>query len=347
MSAVDVVTVPDFRGPAARLFEARALAFLGSWLENAGAARAWPLHLACIGEPPPSVRALAERCGARVTLHEPVAAGLAPTRNKLRGFDVEPRTDRLLLVDTDVFFLGDPGAAAAEPPGIAVVPSGSHRIPLEMWQRVCAALGEPIPEARILCQRGELADRLPPAALHGPRHREPMVPYYNSGVLLAPWDEALVLRKQWEACLDRLAAHFPLAERANQKISVEDQLGFALTLDRLQREGHALRRLPPALHASWLQVMAEVLPVCEIAIYHAVHLLRLGDREHLDPAREVDLYEAFVLEHVYPPGARSRALRLAHRLRGEPPHVAAVRELVGRLRELVARWVVPALSPGV
>jgi hypothetical protein len=336
--SVDVVTVPDFRGPAARLFEARALCFLGSWLENAGAARAWPLHLACIGEPPASVRALAERAGAEITRHEPVAAGLAPTRNKLRGFDVAPRAERLLLVDTDVFFLGDPSALAALEPGIAVVPSGSHRIPLEMWQRVCAALGQPVPEKRILCQRGELAERLPPAALHGPRHREPMVPYYNSGVLVAAWSDALALRKQWEDALDRLAERFPLTERANQKISVEDQLGLALALDRLEREGMPLRRLPPALHASWLQVMAEVLPVREIAIYHAVHFLRLGDREHVDPLRELELYEAFILSHVYPRGARGRALRLTHRLRGEPSHVRAVRELIGRLRGVLERF---------
>ena len=49
---IDVVTVPDFSGQAARTFEARTLLFLASWMANAGKARSWPLHLACIGQPP-------------------------------------------------------------------------------------------------------------------------------------------------------------------------------------------------------------------------------------------------------------------------------------------------------
>ena len=67
MRGADVVTVPDFQGANPALFEARTLLFLGSWLENAGSAREWPLHLACIGEPPESVRRLAERCNAIVS----------------------------------------------------------------------------------------------------------------------------------------------------------------------------------------------------------------------------------------------------------------------------------------
>ena len=61
MQGIDVVTVPDFQWPASELFEVRTRLFLGSWLENAGAAREWPLHLACIGEPPPSVVVSAAR----------------------------------------------------------------------------------------------------------------------------------------------------------------------------------------------------------------------------------------------------------------------------------------------
>ena len=344
MSGADVVTVPDFSGAAAELFEARSLLFLGSWLENAGAARAWPLHLACIGEPPPSVRALAERCGARISLHEPIAGGRVPTYNKLVGFDVEPRTARLLLVDTDAIFLGDPSALEQLPDRLSLVPAGSHRIPLELWERGCAALGRPVPEKRILPERGELAERLPEAAVHGPKHREPMVPYYNSGVLLVPWRDARDFRKRWEACMLRLVELFPPEAKANRKISREDQYGLALTIDELEREGLEIQRLPPALHASWLPVLAGVLRADQVAIYHAVHFMRLGDPESFDPLREVDLYEAFILGHVYAPTAAGRALRLWRRLAGEPAPVRETRALCQRIRQLVARHVAPALG---
>ncbi len=79
ITAFDVVTVPDFAGANAHIFEARALFFLASWMERAGAAKEFPVHLACIGEPPESVRWLAERAGASITVHEPVS--ILPGRN--------------------------------------------------------------------------------------------------------------------------------------------------------------------------------------------------------------------------------------------------------------------------
>ena len=78
----DVVTVPDFSGKNARLFELRALFFLAFWLEYAGSCRDYPLHLACIGPPPESVRRLAARCNAAITIHNPVQANHGQTINK-------------------------------------------------------------------------------------------------------------------------------------------------------------------------------------------------------------------------------------------------------------------------
>src|ERR1051325_3921722 len=90
----DVVIVPDFSGKRARAFEARTLLFLASWIEFAGRARGFPLHVACIGEPPASVRWLVDRCGALISVHEPVGDGLRGSANKLRGLEVDARTDR-------------------------------------------------------------------------------------------------------------------------------------------------------------------------------------------------------------------------------------------------------------
>ena len=85
----DVVTVADFSGKSAHVFEARSLLFLASWLGNAGQARDYPLHLVCIGEPPDNVCKLARKAGARLTVHEPLAIGQVKTANKLRGLEVK------------------------------------------------------------------------------------------------------------------------------------------------------------------------------------------------------------------------------------------------------------------
>ena len=345
MWGVDVVTVPDFQGSNPALFEARTLLFLGSWLENAGSSRDWPLHLACIGEPPESVRRLAERCNAIVSVHPPTADGKAPTRNKLRGFAVKPRTKRLLLLDADVLFLGDPAPILDLDECLAIAPAGSHRIRQEMWQTIYDALEMPLPEERMLCVRAELADRLPERAWHGQRHLEPMIHYYNSGVFLVPWAHAPELLAHWEGYLDRLAESFPLADPAHRKIAVEDQVSLALALERIKEMQLPLRRLPDLLHATWMHLMAGAVTLEDARMYHAVHLFRLGDPGSTpDWRREVDLYQDFVLGHVYPPSLRGQALRGWHRLAGEPPGVTGTRALCARIRELTARYVLPAAS---
>jgi hypothetical protein len=345
MRGVDVVTVPDFQGSNRALFEARTLLFLGSWLENAGSSRDWPLHLACIGEPPESVRRLADRCDAIVSVHPPTAEGKAPTRNKLRGFAVEPRTDRLLLLDVDVLFLGDPSPILDLGQCLAIAPAGSHRVRREMWQQVYDALEMPLPEGRMLCVRAELADRLPERAWHGRRHLEPMIRYYNSGVLLVPWSRAPGLLEHWEGYLDRLAELFPLADPAHRKIAVEDQVGLALALEGMEETDLPLRRLPDPLHATWMHFMAGAVTLQDARIYHAVHLLRLGDLGPTpDWLREVDRYEDFILGHAYPPSLGGQVLRGWRRLVGETPGVAGVRALCGRIRELTARYVVRAAA---
>jgi hypothetical protein len=339
LPGADVVSVPDFSGSAAGIFEARTLLFLGSWLDHAGAARGWPVHLACVGEPPASVRDLAARCDARITLHAALEGGRVPTYNKLLGFDIQPETDRLLLVDTDVIFLGDPSGLDALDDRLSLVPAGSHRVTLSTWEEVCGALGIPIPEQRIVSQRGELAARLPVRAVHGAKHRLPMVPYYNSGVMMVPWAQAAELRERWLTWMHRLVELFPPEEPRNQKISKEDQFGLALTIDEWEREHGAIQRLPAPLHASWILVMAGALRADEVALYHAVHFLRRGDPERFDPLHEVDLYRDFVMDHVYPPTLGGRTLRAWRNVVGEPPAISETRSLVERIRDVVERYL--------
>ena len=339
----DVVTVPDFRGPNAALFEARTLLFLGSWRENAGTSRDWPLHLACIGEPPPRVRALAERCGAALYDFAPFGEGHAVTRNKLRGFEVQARTERLLLLDTDVVTLGDPRAALAIGEDVAVARAANHRMRSDEWERVYRALGEALPTQRMTSQRADVADRIPRAALHGEHHREPMLPYWNTGVLLVRWERAAEVRKRWEANLERLAERF--ADEPGSRKSLDDQAGFAPALLWLQRQGIRSRELPHALHANWILLLAGAVRLDEIALYHAVHLYRLGpESAGQDWEARVAAYTDFVLGHVYPRSLRGRLARARSRLAGERRELREIRALCARIGELTRRYVAPDSS---
>lgn len=89
----DVAFAAEFdRWETAPAAEARALFFLASWLERGCA---FPLHLACVGEPPSSVRALAAAAGARVW-------AAANRREALAG---PFQTGRVLLVGAETLVL--------------------------------------------------------------------------------------------------------------------------------------------------------------------------------------------------------------------------------------------------
>jgi hypothetical protein len=142
--AVDVVMVPDFAGPGRRIFEARTLLFLGSWLEQRGASCDWPLHLACVGDPPAGVASLAERCGARVSIRPELSLRGQRYLNKLRGLEVESATGRILLLDADTVVLmrrpfREPIPAHYNT-GVLLVPADCRL--REHWERVARLLDE-------------------------------------------------------------------------------------------------------------------------------------------------------------------------------------------------------------
>lgn len=87
------------------LFEYRTLFFLASWIETAHLQTRCQLHLACIGNPPESVKYLAKQAHANITIHEPYTIeGFAMfNSNKFRGFEVTGDAARILLIDTDIF----------------------------------------------------------------------------------------------------------------------------------------------------------------------------------------------------------------------------------------------------
>lgn len=255
---LDVVIVPDFRPATAALFEARTLFFLASWLERAGtrARERFTLSLACIGEPPASVRRLAAQAGAEISVHAPLPLNDGSTANKLRGFESPARSARLLLVDADALVVNDLGALVDAIPAnaMAASPAGHARVTEAEWVAIYDALGLPRPVERILSIRAEL----------GLRERREMYPYYNSGVLLLP--RAVDLRRPWErdvAAIDALGL---------QKAS--DQAGLATALHRLRLAGVPFQRLPQAYHVCPPHFEGGAATFGDIRLFHAVGFLR-------------------------------------------------------------------------
>ena len=354
----DVVVVPDFSSPTgARVFEARTLFFLGSWLENAGeAARRFPLHLVCIGEPPASVRRLAERCGAAVHVRETLRQGRSVTVNKLRGLELgEGGPGRTLLVDADVFILGDFSALADEvPAGIAAAPAGAKWVTEAHWQRVYEALGLPLAATE---RAPTLPYELGLVPEHESRRREygattdlrRMLPYHNTGVVLVPRDCGL--RELWTdhqtrirvlfepgrfsvgAWLDRLRGRRrPGPLRA---VSTCDQAGFSSAVQILRGRGVPFRRLPDAYHARWVHSRAGALTLATTKIYHATGFLRGWDGQGASLGEAVERYVREWQDSIRAGAPRRQAPATAE---ADAGRVSAL------LRELGERYVFPVLG---
>jgi hypothetical protein len=245
---VDVVTVPDFSGKAWRKFEGRTLYFLTSWLGNARSAQA-SVHLACIGEPPRSVVELADGV-ARISVHDPVGTGAY--KNKRRGFDVPPSADWLLLLDTDVLFLGtmDELWPLLDQESIYAAPVDRPKFDPVHWPCFYAHLELDAPEERLRLLNGIKT-----------------FPYFNGGVLLMPWSIAPDFKHQWERHTEALHA---FSRRACGLGRLGDQEALATALSTIPS---VTRPLPDCFNARWRHLLLGSPAVQDFAIYHATGFL--------------------------------------------------------------------------
>lgn len=268
----DTVVVPDFLSSAAA-FEARTLLFLASWMEHAGLARSFPLHLACIGEPPASVRWLAQRAGARVSVHAPFLSG-GPA-NKQRGWEIAGETDHVLLLDADIWVVGDPAGPADFRQGIALSPEGMPQISESTWQRIYQRLGVPFPTERLVSVAVEAGARpgsRPPGFPGQWAEARSMVPYYNSGVVWAPWDSGLpTLWPEYIRAFRQLPADGPEHPRW---IHGSDQGALAVAVQVLRERGAPFHRLPVAYHTHWLHLDHGQIRWRDVRLYHAIGAFR-------------------------------------------------------------------------
>jgi hypothetical protein len=266
----DVITVPDFSEGASAVFEARTLVFLATWLEHAGTSGGFPLHLACIGDPPPSVRRLAETCRADITVHQPLALRRDHhVGNKLRGLEIEPRTDRYLLLDVDVAILSDLAPLSRLGTCVAACPDDAPNLTLADWRLIYDAIGMPRPRLiRPLVRELDLP-RFPRKMMGyeaGDGQLDAMVPYFNGGVVFAPW--SCGLRDLWERNIVRVADLFDEELGFRKWIHNSDQAALAVSLAMLEADGWSVQRLPDAYNARWQHLYAGHPPLAEIAVLH-------------------------------------------------------------------------------
>lgn len=280
-------------GEQARVYEARTLLFLASWIENAGSARDFPLHVACIGEPPASVRWLAKRCDAELSVHRPLDAGCGRYSNKLRGLEVRRREDRVLLLDVDVLVLSDLSELAEMGHCIAASPVLKPRLPKRYWRVIYPLLGMDPPRERVASVLGELLSE------RAETHRSPrqnarlrsMFPYHSSGVLLSPWDCGL--RPLWEDHIRRIAARFQETDDRARFLELGDEPGLTTSIELLKRRGVPYARLPDACHIRLVQVWGGVVRWPDAKLLHTAGIFRAFGRSALDAGsvwNEMDHY---------------------------------------------------------
>lgn len=277
----DVITVPDFSGNSRAVFEARTLVFLASWLEYAGSSRGFPLHLACIDEPPSSVRQLADRCGARVTVHAPLQLrDDHHVGNKLRGLEIEPQTDRFLLLDVDIAILSDLSPLSGLGSCLAACPDDAPNVTARDWEFIYSALGMPVPMTiEPLLHELDLPN-FPRSMMGyeaGDEQTDWMYPYYNGGVVFAPW--SCGLRERWAENIVRVAGLFDEKQLKRRWIHHSDQAALAVTLAQLKQEGWPFRRLPDPYNTRWQHLYAGRPSLNQVAVLHCCwnFLQSIGD----------------------------------------------------------------------
>jgi len=287
--AFDVVVVPDFSASVARRFEILTLLFLASWMEFGGRSRDLPLHIACIGEAPKSVRVLGDRCGALITTHPPLL--FDAFANKLRGFEVNRQTDHVLLLDSDMLVLSEIHELPAALGGdciSAAASIGPCRVESERWIKIHEALDLPYPEDQVIPLNLEL-DTFQCAPY---RDREDFPPYYNGGLVYAPW--ASGLGDVWR---DHLIRIFDIApDIKGPKEMISNQPSLATAIHELQLQGFDFRLLPDEYHVRWQHLADGAVTSQETKLLHTVGFGRWSAETNDNSVEEeIEIYLSNVL----------------------------------------------------
>lgn len=338
----DVVTVPDFISNPA-LFELRSLLFLGSWHRNAGSPTGHPLHLACIGEPPASVLELAEKCGARVSVFEPVDAETRGGANKLRGLEIDSLTGNILLLDTDIFVFQPLEALDSVDSDLAACPADIRRLPDHYWRQIFAEMGLNLPTERMESVLGQVMDAETQDSLpaSGRRKHFQMIPYFNSGVVFTR--DPRRLRSLWEENIRRIGSLFDPADSHRRWLHASDQAGLAAAFHQMQVTGASFELLPWGANTRWLHAATGAVTWEQALLYHATGLFRPfpgSTRQQL-----IGELRAYTTARIKEPPRTSRRFSGLIRANTAASHTFA-EKFAGEVESLVEEYIVAVNSDG-
>lgn len=275
--AFDIVIAPDFTTDTHIVYEIRTLFFLASLLEFGGKSRHFPLHIACIGEPPASVVWMAEIYGAEITLHEPQPPVIRGFPNKLRGLEIQGETGKVLLIDVDVMVLKDLTPMITELPEDAICLAHASRpmVREEYWEAIYEGIGMTPPETRVSSLCGELGVYVYDEFTKAEMART--FPYYCGGLVFTPWKYNL--KDIWETHIRDIKTFIKSKENVSEgwnhvnRFRTCDQTGLATSVEYLKRRGAQMQRLPDIYHGLWQLMYSRKVKLGEMHLFHMIGFL--------------------------------------------------------------------------
>lgn len=273
----DIVIAPDFTTDANIIYEVRTLFFMASLLEFGGKSRHFPLHIACIGEPPASVVRMAEIYGAEITLHEPQPPVIRGFPNKLRGFEIQGKTGKVLLIDVDVIVLKDLTAMITKLPEDAICLARASRpmVKEKYWEAIYEGIGMAPPETRVSSLCGELGVYVYDEFTKAEMART--FPYYCGGLVFTPWKYKL--KDIWETHIREIKMFIKSKENVSDgwnhvnRFRTCDQTGLATSVEYLKRRGAKMQRLPDIYHGLWQLMYSRKVKLDDMYLFHMIGFL--------------------------------------------------------------------------
>jgi len=274
-------TVFDARPKVGHKHLYHLLLLAASWHANIRDKRRFPLEVICVGKAHSGLVRYLEQLNISLVLASPHEHdAFSPYSNKILGI-AEPSSDRkVLLVDNDVFFLGDPDDLGNGNPGlVAAAIAGSDSVTPKHWDLIREKLG--------LSPR--LAGWTPivkewKALLGG--SNIPVVPllFCNSGVVLSP--AGADFASLWSEDVKRIADLFANHPLRLPFVYGHDQAGFATACGRYKNFTLLPLRFNYRPPCFWLG-KENVENIC---IMHLTSFYNSAKRFPLDIDREVSIY---------------------------------------------------------
>ncbi|MEP4053051.1 MAG: hypothetical protein ABJN22_12480 [Litorimonas sp.] len=271
-------TVLDCR-PSDSKFYCSILLLVSSWVERVKPN--FPLSIVITGTPPEALLRFFDSLGVSWEIAEADASlFFVPTGNTLLGGRAKDPSERIMLVDNDIYFLKDLRSLGEIRTDIfAGAPSGRPRISPKQWDLIKSELGlEPLSQSWIAPSR-QLAN-----LRNKTSYTEQMdQTYVNGGVLLLPQGEKFM--EAWQANIIKIADYFRGTPLDSKSVTKSNMVGLATAIG----EHGKFQWLSDGFNYRHPHILLNQLSFDEISIAHMT-----GTPRHDGPIQE----ERYVSDYV-------------------------------------------------